>query len=98
MLACQEGHVEIVKILLDHGADVNAVDNEGKTSLIYAAICARDGFVEEEFEEARDICKLLVHAGADPSVHDKEGNSALDYANLSESRLVSDFLVSLEDL
>jgi ankyrin repeat protein len=37
-VACHEGHVQLVKELVEHGADVEAKDNGGNTPLHYAAI------------------------------------------------------------
>ena len=34
--AAHEGELEAVKVLVEHRADVNAVDNEGKTALNWA--------------------------------------------------------------
>ena len=34
--ACAAGHEEVVKILLDGGADPNATDGEGRSPLTYA--------------------------------------------------------------
>ncbi len=36
MGAAKEGHIEIVQMLLDSGADINAKSAEDKTALIYA--------------------------------------------------------------
>ena len=41
MLACQHGNADIVKTLCEMGADVNAVDSNGDTALIYATSSAR---------------------------------------------------------
>ena len=52
--ALQRGDVEVMRQLLDEGADVNALDRHGQTSLM---IAARDGRV--------DIVRLLIDRGAD---------------------------------
>ena len=36
-LACQEGHLEVVRILMSYGADSNLLDNDGKTAWDLAA-------------------------------------------------------------
>ena len=43
MYACFRGHVECVKVLLDHEANIEAVDNAGCTSLLGACL---EGHVE----------------------------------------------------
>ncbi len=30
MYAAEKGHLEVVKILLEHGANIDAMDNDGK--------------------------------------------------------------------
>ncbi|RMD79282.1 MAG: ankyrin repeat domain-containing protein, partial [Lentisphaerae bacterium] len=49
----QNGHVDVVKILLEHGADVNAKCKKGKTALMFAS--------EKGYQE---IVELLKDAGA----------------------------------
>ena len=43
LVACQNGHKRIVKLVLREGADVNATNFQGNTALHYAA---RMGFIE----------------------------------------------------
>jgi ankyrin repeat protein len=68
-----------VRLMLDHGADVNAVDPFGRTALMYAA--ASDSL-------PLDVIKLLVERGAKLNVtdgHKKAGDfglTALDIAKL----------------
>ncbi len=38
MLGCQENHVKVVKMLIKHGAEFDAVDKNGNTALIMAAV------------------------------------------------------------
>uniref|UniRef100_A0A8C0D427 Ankyrin repeat domain 17 n=1 Tax=Balaenoptera musculus TaxID=9771 RepID=A0A8C0D427_BALMU len=61
MAAANGGHVQIVKLLLAHKADVNAQSSTGNTALTYA--CA-GGYV--------DVVKVLLESGA--SVEDRNEN------------------------
>ena len=58
MLACEEGAIETVKVLVAQGADVNAVDSEGDAVLVYA--------VENELEDAEEVelINVLLEHGA----------------------------------
>jgi len=65
--AAQNGHEEIVKLLLENHALVDARDSDGATALMYASTA--------------DIIKLLVRANADINAIDqKNGRSILHYA------------------
>jgi ankyrin repeat protein len=50
-LGCYQGHVEIVRLLCDRGADVEARDNGGWRPLHYAAIYGHISVVKELIEE-----------------------------------------------
>lgn len=54
MAACSGGHADIVRILIDEGADISAIGEHGKTPLFYAALSG-------DYISAQ----LLIEAGAD---------------------------------
>ncbi len=60
---------DVVRVLIDAGANVNAITGYGNTSLMDAA---RQGHEE--------IATLLIKAGANINARDKDGCTALDYA------------------
>lgn len=66
MEAASAGHVEIVKLLISHHADVNAQSSTGNTPLMYA--CAA-GHLE--------VVKELLAAGANIEDHNENGHTPL---------------------
>ena len=69
IMATVEGHTAAVRILLQAGVPVDAVDIAGNRALHYAA--ARGGV---------EIVQCLLSAGADPSCGDRDGITALHHA------------------
>ena len=67
--------VDILRVLLDSGADMNSRDDNGNTALIDAA-CAR-------YTEA---VKLFLDRGADVNARSTEGGTALDCAKERDAR------------
>nr|XP_027204147.1 kinesin-related protein 10-like isoform X3 [Dermatophagoides pteronyssinus] len=70
MLAASHGRIEITKILLECGAEVNLQDNDGSTALMCAA----------EHGHTEVISLLLSHSDCDPLIEDNEGSTALKIA------------------
>ena len=66
-LAAERGHIDIVKLLINNGANISEKSSDGETPLYWVA---REGYV--------DIVKLLLSAGADPYIADNEGETARD--------------------
>jgi len=69
-LACQLGHVEIVKCLLDAGARVNVTATDGSTPLISAA-----------FKGHHDVVQMLLDKGANPTQRAANGMTAREFAD-----------------
>jgi ankyrin repeat protein len=63
------GHDEVVRLLIERGAQTNHVDTNGATALIWASKAGKLSTV-----------KLLIERGADPAQPDQFGNDAIDYA------------------
>jgi hypothetical protein len=73
--ACERGHVETVRLLLERSAiDVNHVNNLGWTGLLEAVILSDGG------PRHIEIVRMLLAAGADPNIADKEGVTPLQHA------------------
>jgi ankyrin repeat protein len=73
MLAAQNGHLEVVKVLLQAGVDREKQDKDGYTALMQAAINGR-----------LELVKFLVQTGVDREKRDKKGKTALDLAKTEE--------------
>jgi len=80
-LACMNTHQEVVSLLIEHGADMDSRDKNGKTALI-DAIKNLDNY-HVSSKNRLDHLKLaifLIEKGADPNSVDKNGNSVLSVA------------------
>ena len=64
MLAVKFAGVDMVQLLLESGAGVDARDDWGRTALFYAPV-------------ASEVFGVLLRAGADVHARDKEGNTIL---------------------
>ncbi|WP_261387442.1 ankyrin repeat domain-containing protein [Chitinophaga pinensis] len=74
MGVCFKGYTEIAKILLEHGAAVDAENGNGATALTFAATFGRN-----------ELIPLLLSHGASPLKKDKFGRNPIDYALLQEN-------------
>lgn len=82
MHAARLGREKASILLLDHGANIDAVDNGGKTALMHAAEVGR-----------KNIIELLLSRGADPSLIDRRGRDAVRYAKKYGRRTGNDKLI-----
>ena len=76
-----EGEADLVTMLIDHGADVNAANEAGETPLMAAV-----RFCDVE------CTTILLQSGASCSSRDKAGRSVEDYAKASKSSLIQNLV------
>lgn len=60
MEACSWGHVDLINLILEHGADINTLSPDGYTALGYSLLCDND-ICPNQIE----IVQLLIEKGAD---------------------------------
>jgi N-acyl-D-amino-acid deacylase len=72
LIAAVQGHqLDSARLLIERGANVNLVDDEGRTPLMHAAVA--------DFGDTRMV-ELLLKAGARKDTRDAGGLAAADYA------------------
>ena len=76
MMASEAGHTDVVSILLQKGADVNAQDIKGWTAVFYASLFMR---VEIRIKQGQ-LLEELIKTGASINHTDSYGNSSLHLA------------------
>ena len=80
----RKGQIEVAKTLIEHGAEIDAVDNTGRTALFHAVSYKRYSFVE-----------FLASTGANTSPVDMHGWSPLDFSRCSRHKKMEAILVKL---
>jgi ankyrin repeat protein len=83
-LASEKGHVEVVRILVEHGADTTVQDNHGSTPLHRASWPSFTNI---------DLVRFLIMHGADVMAQNKFGSTPLHGASSSGNVDVARFLV-----
>ena len=81
MGATFKAYPEMVKILVDKGANVNQVNYNGASTLIFAATFGQ-----------LQIAELLLAKNADKSLKDRSGKTALDHAKIQENKQMIELL------
>jgi ankyrin repeat protein len=86
-----------VQLLLDHGADINILDNLGRSALEYAT----GALNWPKTSKAEQVVKLIIQAGADVNVKATLGNTPLMWAaragNLKITKLLIEKGANVQD-
>lgn len=91
MVAAHSANVEAVTLLLENGAELEAKDSRGNTSLMLAA--GGWGYKGgEKKEKCLEVVKTLLEQGADPNACGKRGQTAMRYALGAANRSVMEML------
>ncbi|KAM4037786.1 ankyrin repeat domain-containing protein 26 isoform 8-T8 [Anomaloglossus baeobatrachus] len=77
-LACANGHLDVVKLLVENKAKVNACDNDNRSPLMKAIQCQHES-----------CATVLLEHQADPNVVDVNENAALHLAALIPSMSIA---------
>jgi ankyrin repeat protein len=80
--AMENGHIDVVQILIDGGANVNAVLENGWTPLLYSV---ENGYI--------DVAKLLIGGGADVNLCSKTGWTPLHAATSKDEHELVELLI-----
>ncbi|KAI0540440.1 ankyrin repeat-containing domain protein [Xylaria digitata] len=78
MLAVYAGKIDLVEMLLEAGADVNIVDSDGRTALMYMGVrygVEFSGEVSDQEAFQTRMTKLLLNHGARIDIRDHQGYS-----------------------
>ncbi len=67
------GHIEIIKLLLEENAYIDAESPNGSTPLMMAAMYG-----------TAEAAKLLMEEGADPTLKNEKGLTAIDFAQIAK--------------
>jgi ankyrin repeat protein len=70
-VAAKSGHLSMLKMLIEKGANINIQDESGNTALHYSAANGK-----------KDAVKFLLEKSADPTIVNVKEQKAIDYSNI----------------
>ncbi len=82
--AATRGHLEVMNLLLENHAYIDAASPNGSTPLMMAALYSSPSGV-----------KLLLEAGADPTLKNNLGLTAIDFANRDNRKDASELIAAV---
>ncbi|KIE05172.1 hypothetical protein NF27_EO00030, partial [Candidatus Jidaibacter acanthamoeba] len=90
--ACEAGRYDVVKLLMERGADVKVLSQGERTLLMN--ICAAELSNDERIMNGRlELIAYLIEQGADVNARDREGMTALMHACVSGQLEVAEKLI-----
>lgn len=90
MLAVARPRVDVTRLLLEQGANIDAVDRLGQTALVHALRSSNTAML--------DTVQALLAAGADPLRTDQRGRTAHDYALETGDRALAELVRDFHNL
>ena len=81
--ASTHGHLDVMRLLLEHYAYIDAASPNGTTPLMMAS----------NYGTASAV-KLLLEAGADPTLKNAQGLTAIDFSQLQERKDVTEIIAA----
>jgi uncharacterized protein len=93
MTACNRGHADVVRLLVEKGADVNAKDWEGWSPLMAAVAGAAHDDERNKEERCLEIVEFLIANGADVNQKGRRFQTALNDAEKAGHQRVKDLLI-----
>ena len=81
--ACSQGNFDLVRLLIDRGADVNASEARGNNALMQ--FCKISFHWTDPANSIRPIAELLIDRGIDITKIDRGGLTALSHASLYQN-------------
>jgi ankyrin repeat protein len=81
-VAAKSGHLSMLKLLIEKGANVNIQDESGNTALHYAAANGK-----------KDAVKFLLEKSADPTIVNIKEQKAIDYSNIKGFNEITELLL-----
>jgi hypothetical protein len=82
-LAAMYGRFDVLEMLLDRGALIDAQDDQGRTALHYGAM-----------NNHGDMCRFLISSGCDHTLRDIEGKKGAEVAPKPLKKELIDFIIS----